>query len=310
MVGFVVGVANALNLCATTQARLSVTAVNRHVLAKSGNFLGERRPRLRRAAGPDQGFERGVEERFPVVRREFVRERDWRHFCRVQDFVGVRVANAAHDARIGEGSLHGAVLGGESGAKRGEIASKNFDAARVDGAQALFAHEEMQGRTALCTGFGEHKRAIGKIERGEILPARQLRFARAPVQAARDHQVQYQPEAAIDANGDSLADSPQFAHRAAVRTCLWWQHGAKQKRARESNPFDRLADDSGFKRGEIGGDVRQLGHAYELAGRDSSFATPVWQQHFGNISLTTRFGGVFARMCGPSRIGSAEQYCY
>jgi hypothetical protein len=53
-----------------------------------------------------------------------VGERDGRELGGVQDLVGVGVADAADEARIGEGALEGAVFRGEGGAEAGEIGEK------------------------------------------------------------------------------------------------------------------------------------------------------------------------------------------
>ena len=63
------------------------------------------------------------------------------------------------------------------------------------------------------------------------------------MQTARNHQVQHQPEIAFQANRDSLADPPQFAHAAALHTRKWRLYGPKQKRARQPHPLDRLPND-------------------------------------------------------------------
>jgi hypothetical protein len=84
-----------------------------------------------------------------------VRERDGRKFCGVQNFVGVGVANSAEQARIGEGSLEGAVFGGERVAERVEIAGEDFDSSGIDGIEAAFASEHVQRSAVLGAGFGE-----------------------------------------------------------------------------------------------------------------------------------------------------------
>ena len=66
----------------------------------------------------------------------------------MQDLVGIGVADAADEARIGERALEGAVLRGERGAKRVEVGGENVDAARIDEPQSLFAadrHAAMRG---------------------------------------------------------------------------------------------------------------------------------------------------------------------
>jgi hypothetical protein len=64
------------------------------------------------------------------------------------------------------------------------------------------------------------------------------------VQPAGDHQVQHQPEIAFYSNRDSLPDSPQFAHHAALHIRNGRLRGSKQKRACQSHSLDRLPDDA------------------------------------------------------------------
>src|SRR5450755_4249400 len=103
-----------------------------------------------KTADPELQSRPGCREKaFPLVRLELLSEGERRQLRGVQDFVGVGVANAAEQARIGEG-----------------------------------------------------ERAVGKIERGQILSATQLGIRRLPVQSAGDHQVQYQPEITFQSKCD------------------------------------------------------------------------------------------------------------
>jgi hypothetical protein len=80
------------------------------------------------------------------------------------------------------------------------------------------------------------------------------------VQAAGNHQVQHQPEIAFHSDGNSLADSPQLAHLAALHARNWRLRGPQQKGACQSYVLDRLPDDTGFKGGDIGGYVGEFRH--------------------------------------------------
>src|SRR5450631_809173 len=99
----------------------------------------------------------------------------------------------------------------------------------------------------LGASFGEHKRAMGKIESGQTPAASQLCTRRPPVQTTSNHQVQHQPEIAFYADGNSLADSPQLAHYAALHARDWRLRGAQQKGACQSHVLNGLPDDAGFK---------------------------------------------------------------
>src|SRR4029077_7061426 len=99
----------------------------------------------------------------------------------MQDLIRIRVADATNDPRIGESSLERTVFGRKRGSKRGEIARKNVDSARVEGTQTILTRDDMQRRAAFCAGFGNHQRAVRKIEGCQTLASRQLCLRRAPV---------------------------------------------------------------------------------------------------------------------------------
>jgi hypothetical protein len=94
------------------------------------------------------------------------------------------------------------------------------------------------------------------------------------VQPAGNHQVQHQPQIAFYSNRDTLADSPQFAHDAALHIRNGRLCGSKQKRARQAHSLDGLRDDAFLECTDIGGDIRQFRHAYQHAGRTRVFARP------------------------------------
>jgi hypothetical protein len=194
----------------------------------------------------------------------------------MQDFVGIGVTDSTDHARIGESSLESTVFGSDCVAKGVETTREDFNSAWIDGIQAVLASENIQGCAVLRPGFGKYERAAGKIECGQAVAARQLCLWRPPVQPARNHQVQDEPKIAFHSNGDSLADSPQFAHNSAFDLRKGRLGGAKQKGAGESNSFERLRKDASFECSDVGGDIRQLGHACQLAGRACIFASSLF----------------------------------
>jgi len=102
------------------------------------------------------------------------------------------------------------------------------------------------------------------------------------VEPASNHQVQDEPEIAFYSNRDALADSPEFAHDAALRICEWRLDGSKQERARQSNALKRLPEDAWFECSDVGGDIRQFRHAYQLAGCACAFATSLFTMEKNN----------------------------
>jgi hypothetical protein len=64
----------------------------------------------------------------------------------------------------------------------------------------------------------------------------------------------------LEADGDALADPAQFSHRAALEILNRGLHSAKQKRARNSYPLERLTDDARLECADVSGDIREFRH--------------------------------------------------
>src|SRR6266481_4632393 len=207
IIRFVVCVANPLNMFSTSGAELAIASVNSHVLAKRSDVFGKATFCLSaQAVYPEPNcVARGSEQPFPLARPELVRERDRRQLRGMQDLVRIGIADAADDAWIGKSPLERAVFGCKGGAKRIKIAREDIDSSGIDGTQTLFARDDIQRCSVLCTRFGKHERTAGKIESRQTPAARELRSWDLPVQPAGNHQVQHQPEIAFYSNRDSLA---------------------------------------------------------------------------------------------------------
>ncbi len=143
----------------------------------------------------------------------------------MEDLIGVGVADAAEDARVGEGSLEGAVFCSECGAEAFEVGSEDVDAAGVYGLHVFFVVKEVEGGAALGTGFGENEGAVGKIEGGEIVTAAEFGSEGAPVKASGDHQVKNEPETVVEFDGDALADAEEGTHGVAFDLFNGWLYG-------------------------------------------------------------------------------------
>ena len=146
VVGLVVGVADALDGGAADRARLPVAAVHRHVRAKGGHLLGEVVAVVGAQPGDPVGKRRAgrlVQAR-DLFRRELVGHGERRQARAVQDLVGIGVADAAEQARVGERALERVVLAGERAAERREVDREHLEAARVVRRERVFAPHEVQ----------------------------------------------------------------------------------------------------------------------------------------------------------------------
>jgi len=109
------------------------------------------------------------------------------------------------------------------------------------------------------------------------------RVARLPMQAAGDHRAQHQPEVAIQANGDALSHSPQFAHSSSRGFRERRRRGSKKKRAYKPHAFERQPHHARFQRSNVSRDVRQFGHTSPACTAPAGLARPVGGRTKGQV---------------------------
>ena len=85
------------------------------------------------------------------------------------------------------------------------------------------------------------------------------------MKTAGDHQMQHHPEIACKANGDAFPDPAEFAYGLPLEGLDRGLHGTQQKGAGHACMLEPLAQNAGLERAEIGGNVGQLRHSYQLS---------------------------------------------
>ena len=106
-----------------------------------------------------------------------------------ENFVGVGVANAGEEARVGERALEGVIGGSEAGGELFESGVQDFEAAGIELVEAGFALDDVERGAFFGAGFGPEQRAVRKIEGGEAARARDFDVASFPVKASGDHEM-------------------------------------------------------------------------------------------------------------------------
>src|SRR5262245_41743647 len=135
----------------------------------------------------------------------------------MQNLIGVRVADAAERARIGERAFQRVILGGQSRAEFFERRLEHFETTRVLRLQRLAAAEYEKRCATLRACLGQRERAGVEREDGECRARATLGACGKPVQPARDHQVENEPVVALEANGYPLPDAAECNDAAAVQ---------------------------------------------------------------------------------------------
>ena len=178
----------------------------------------------------------------------------------MEDLVGVGVADAGEDAWVGEGPLEGAVFGGECGAEVFEGHGEDVDASGVDVFGGDFVGEEVEGGPAFGAGFSEDEGAVGEVEGGEVVAAAEFSPNGTPVESAGDHEVEDEPEAVVEFDGDTFADAMEGTYGVAFDVFDSRLDGAEEERAGYPDLGEGLAYDARLEGGEVGGDVGKFGH--------------------------------------------------
>ena len=83
-----------------------------------------------------------------------------------------------------------------------------------------------------------------------------------PVKAAGDHQMEDEPEIIFEADADAFAEAAELEDFFAGGVGEGRVGGAKEKRAHDAHRFENLAEDSGFERFDVNGNVWEFGHVF------------------------------------------------
>jgi hypothetical protein len=156
VVGFVGGVTDALDFGVAARTGKFVAAVDGHAVAEGGNFFGEFAGGFgAEASGPacEAGAD-GFVQALDFGNGELLRERERRKLGFEENFVGISVAYAAEEARVGEGALESVVGGEKRGGKLLGSGVKDFEAAGIERAEAAFAMDDVERSALLGAGFG------------------------------------------------------------------------------------------------------------------------------------------------------------
>ncbi len=162
----------------------------------------------------------------------------------MQDLVGVGVADAAEQVRVGQRALQRVVLELQAGGEGLERRVQHLEAAGVVPREARLALDQVQRGTALGTRLGQRQHAVREFEAGEGDSLGARRAGIEPVQAPGDHEVQDEPEAAVEPDRDPLAEPAHVTDRASLGRADRGQRRAQQERRDQHDAPEWLADEA------------------------------------------------------------------
>src|SRR5580700_776370 len=107
----------------------------------------------------------------------------------MQNFVGVRVADAAENMRVGKRSLQRMIGCSQSPGKRIEARVEWFDTAGTQRLKARFALDHAKRRAPLRPRFGQPQPAVVEFEGDQDISAAEFGRGSFPMQATCDHEM-------------------------------------------------------------------------------------------------------------------------
>jgi hypothetical protein len=179
----------------------------------------------------------------------------------VKDLVGVRVADAGEQGRVGEGTLERVALAPKRGAEAGKVRLEHLQAAAVKGHKRSGAAHNVQRRAPLCSGLGQQKRPRREIKALKAHFPRHISLRLAPVQPPGDHEVDHQVKLTLERDHDPLAEPAYVPSEPSFRLRERRRHGAQKEGTRETNTFQPCAADPRGQVLDVHDHVRKLGHA-------------------------------------------------
>src|SRR5215831_19016849 len=100
----------------------------------------------------------------------------------------------------------------------------------------------------LLSCLRERDRTPREIESRKVLASGEFGLWRFPVQPARDHQVDHEPQISVEAESDPFSDAPQTADGSAFHGGNGRVGGPEDEWTGDPHSLKRLARDSVFER--------------------------------------------------------------
>src|SRR5207245_1652566 len=169
-----------------------------------------------------EGLSRRPVQPFDLLRGELRGEPKGRQAGRMQDFVGIRVADPVEQMRIGEGALERMRFTSQGGAELSWRRAEHVEASRVVRGKPLDAAQQVQRCAVLRPRFRQEQAPARKIPGGEAGTAGNPHAGRLPVESARDHQMENGEQVVLESEDDALAETLDLEDHPTGEVRGWW----------------------------------------------------------------------------------------
>jgi hypothetical protein len=125
-------------------------------------------------------------------------------------------------------------------AKALEIGVKNFQTARIVGAEGVIAANDVERRPLLRTRLGDEQCALRELERRESDLPNGFRTARSPAKPPGDHQMKNEKEIILKREDDPLAKAAKLDNPLPLHGADRHIDRAEEEWAREPHLLERF----------------------------------------------------------------------
>jgi hypothetical protein len=178
----------------------------------------------------------------------------------MEDFVGVRVADAGETGRIGEGTLECVVLPPEHESEAGEVGFQHLEPAPAERRKGSFTLDHVKRGPPLRSCLRQQQRPDREVKCGEAHSPRHGDPHPAPVQPTGNHEVEHQEKLPLEAHHDPLAEPPHLHHPSSLGFNQARRHRTQEERARQSDTGQLPAADERRQALDVDDDIGELRH--------------------------------------------------
>src|SRR5215213_7949222 len=140
----------------------------------------------------------------------------------MEDLIGVGVSDYAKQCRVSQRTLESVVLAQQALREFFQRAFERLQAAATDLLEILFASHDIK-RCAPCGArFRENQGAVIEIECSESHFSGNLASGCEPLEAARDHQMDHDPEICLESQRNALSNPLNFCSALAFGFHYRW----------------------------------------------------------------------------------------
>ena len=166
----------------------------------------------------------------------------------MKNLIGVGVADAAEQMRIGQRALQRVTLLLKGGCECRGIACRHFEPARVERRQRGFSLHDVQRRALLRRRFSQKQSAMREVEPRKPDSPRDGGAAFAPLEPAGDHQVKHEEQLSLELPDDALADTSESGYDPSFSQVERRLDRSKQKGSSQPYALERMTRDARAER--------------------------------------------------------------